>query len=313
MTGVDEATSSMLLALLVTTTFSRHGSAHALCRAEYYNVPNGLTHTACLPPKRGCQLIVSGLTDDEKREALRAHNDYRSQVAQGRLSSYPPASNMYRLIWDEELADVAQAFTNQCDNSDHDKKEQRITTRFQKVGQNFHWNEGFGILPGPDAKGRIDDFFAEYKDFNPSNVDPFSTSRTRGVVTHFTQVAWADTRYVGCGFTQYKLPHYDARKTTKLFACNYAPAGNTIGRSMYKKGRPCSACSGGTTCEEATGLCFVPGESDGVGISINGWSGLLWTVFGFIALGLIIGTVVGGFIYKRKRAQLAAQANNREN
>ncbi|KAH9372722.1 hypothetical protein HPB48_016297 [Haemaphysalis longicornis] len=173
---------------LVTTTFSRHGTAHALCRAEYYNVTNGLTHTACLPPKRGCQLIVSGLTDDEKREALRAHNEYRSQVAQGRLSSYPPASNMYRLIWDEELADVAQAFTNQCDNSDHDKKEQRITTRFQKVGQNFHWNEGFGILPGPDAKGRIDDFFAEYKDFNPSNVDPFSTSRTRGVVTHFTQV-----------------------------------------------------------------------------------------------------------------------------
>lgn len=309
MTWVEETTSTLLLALLVTTTISRHGTAHALCRAEYYNVSSGLTHTACLPPKRGCQLIVAHLTDDEKRAALRAHNQYRSQVAQGRLPGYSPASNMYRLIWDEELADVAQAFTNQCDNSNHDKKELRITTRFQKVGQNFHWNEEFGKLQGPDAKGRIEDFFSEYKAFNPANVDPFSTSRTRGVVTHFTQVAWAETRYVGCGYTQYKLAHYDDHQTMKLFACNYAPAGNTIGRPMYKKGRPCSACPDGTACEQATGLCSVPGESDGIGISTNGWSGLLWMVFGFLALGLVIGLAVGGFIYRRKRAQPPVQAN----
>lgn len=309
MTCADEAASSLVLALLVTTTFSRHGTAYALCRAEYYNVPDGLTHTACLPPKQGCQLIVTSLTDEEKRQALRAHNEYRSRVAQGRLPGYPPASNMYRLIWDEELADVAQAFTNQCDNSHHDKKEQRVTTRFQKVGQNFHWNSEFGNLKGPDAKGRIQDFFAEYKDFNPANVEPFSTARTRGVVTHFTQVAWADTRYVGCGYTQYKLAHSDARQTMKLFACNYAPAGNIIGRSMYKKGRPCSACPGGTTCEEATGLCSVPGESDGVGVSTNGWIGLFWTVIGFSALGLIVGPVIGGFIYRRKRTQPPTDEN----
>ncbi|PSN37306.1 Venom allergen 3 [Blattella germanica] len=68
---------------------------------------------------------------------------------------------------------------------------------------------------------------------------------------HYTQVVWADTKYVGCGFIAYK-------KTddwyTKYYVCNYGPGGNIEGGTMYKTGAACSACSG--SCETSTGLCL---------------------------------------------------------
>ena len=65
---------------------------------------------------------------------------------------------------------------------------------------------------------------------------------------HYTQVVWADTYKVGCGFTAYKASNgwYD-----KYYVCNYGPTGNRRGGSMYKTGSACSKCSG--ACDN--GLC----------------------------------------------------------
>ncbi|XP_049268572.1 scoloptoxin SSD43-like [Rhipicephalus sanguineus] len=289
--------------LLLFTAFVPVTIVGATCRPEYQNLPSGLVHTACKPPNPNCTLIATGLSAVEKVEMLKAHNDLRSQVAQGRLSGFPTATNMYRLKWDDELADVAQAFTNQCDHH-HDKPEQRITTKFPKVGQNLAWNFESANTPVVDSAGRVKDWIDEYKDFHPGNIDPFSVNRGP-VVTHFTQVAWAETRYLGCGYTHFKLQQNPnpGLPFTKLFACHYAPAGNTIGMSMYKRGASCSACQDGTSCDSASGLCRTPGESDGIGESESGGgSSIVWAILAIVLIGLLAAAAAGvAYFYVRTR------------
>ncbi|XP_049268580.1 venom allergen 5-like [Rhipicephalus sanguineus] len=120
-------------------------------------------------------------------------------------------------------------------------------------------------------------------------------------VTDFTQVAWAETSYLGCGYAHYKArqnpdPHFPFQK---IFACHYAPGGNINGASMYKRGATCSACPDGTTCDSASGLCHTPGASDGNGKSeSSGGSGTLWIILACGLLGILAATGVAiGYLY----------------
>ncbi|KAL3201866.1 hypothetical protein MRX96_042746 [Rhipicephalus microplus] len=84
--------------LFLFTAFVPINIAGATCRPEYRNLPGGLVHTACKPPNPNCIFVATGLSDVQKAEVLKAHNDLRSLVAQGRLSGFPTATNMYRLV-----------------------------------------------------------------------------------------------------------------------------------------------------------------------------------------------------------------------
>lgn len=57
---------------------------------------------------------ATGITESEKYEILEAHNRLRSQVAQGQVPGQPSAQNMREMHWDEELAQRAQQWANQC-------------------------------------------------------------------------------------------------------------------------------------------------------------------------------------------------------
>ncbi|KAH6936023.1 hypothetical protein HPB50_012536 [Hyalomma asiaticum] len=179
------AASILSLALLTSTVALPGNALPSTCRPEYRNLPGDLVHTACKAPNHNCIFVATGLSMAEKAEVLKAHNDLRSQVAQGRLPGFPPARNMYRLRWDDELAQVAQAFTNLCDDR-HDKEAQRKTSKFPKVGQNIAWNYEAKDTRVIDSAGRVTDWFEEYKDFSAGNVDPFRVN-PGPVVTHFTQ------------------------------------------------------------------------------------------------------------------------------
>ncbi|CAG2060094.1 unnamed protein product [Timema podura] len=65
------------------------------------------------------------------------------------------------------------------------------------------------------------------------------------VVGHYTQLVWASSHRVGCGFA--KCHRGGARgKPFYNYVCNYCPIGNfreRLGRP-YKKGKPCSKCPG---------------------------------------------------------------------
>ncbi|XP_072143624.1 CRISP/Allergen/PR-1-like [Dermacentor andersoni] len=149
------------------------------------------------------------------------------------------------------MAEVAQAFAEQCDHTSHDHPEARTTSRFKAVGQCFGWADDPVKQTVTEGKTWADDWFIEYRDYNPNRVASFDTSDSRGVVTHFTQMIWAETRYIGCGFSNF----YQGNRYTRIFVCNYAPVGNTGREPIYLPGPTCSECPAGSFCNPATGLC----------------------------------------------------------
>jgi len=70
------------------------------------------------------------------------------------------------------------------------------------------------------------------------------------VIGHYTQVVWAETTDVGCGY----IAKLDGQFIKSYMACNYGPGGNMRGQSIYEQGEPGSKCPTGTT-KTAEGLC----------------------------------------------------------
>ncbi|XP_037275879.1 CRISP/Allergen/PR-1 [Rhipicephalus microplus] len=226
------------------------------CR-EAYKKP-GPTHTACLPPNPDCTIESRRVSMAEQRVILVTHNAYRSMVAMGKLRYFPEATNMQQLFWDEELASVAQALADQCTPDSgkliHDEPGARFTTKFNFTGQNLAFRASSAPFKGPDWLGPIKAWFNEYPHYPPSRLGNFS-SRSGDPTGHFTQLVWATTRYLGCGYVSYTVVGYSRLPYMQLYVCNYADAGNVYTFPVYDAGDMCSACPEGTTCVKETGLC----------------------------------------------------------
>uniref|UniRef100_A0A293N5X7 Venom allergen 5 n=1 Tax=Ornithodoros erraticus TaxID=265619 RepID=A0A293N5X7_ORNER len=232
-----------------------HG-ARAHCRPEYQKMPPGMTHTACKPPPSSCNKIDSGVSAGDKKVILETHNRLRSQIASGKVPGYPPATNMYQLEWDNELADVAQAHADQC-KFKHDNSGERFTTTFSAVGQNLATTGTTDPSATEDWSTVIQGWFDEYKLVSASVIRRFSSGRHG----HFTQVVWAKTKYIGCGLLKYKKGAF----VSWLYTCNYGPAGNYLGDPVYDdNGATCSKCPGDAPCYKATNLCIAPGKGSSV-------------------------------------------------
>ena len=72
------------------------------CSLDYQKIPQ---HTMCLTDKK--EVTHTGVTLKEQEKILQLHNDYRSRVN-------PPAADLTTLVWNEELAAVAQKWSQQC-------------------------------------------------------------------------------------------------------------------------------------------------------------------------------------------------------
>jgi len=57
---------------------------------------------------------VSGITEQEKEIILQEHNRLRQMVATGRYPGQPGAENMREIVWDDELANRAQQWADNC-------------------------------------------------------------------------------------------------------------------------------------------------------------------------------------------------------
>ncbi|KAL3221182.1 hypothetical protein MRX96_029522 [Rhipicephalus microplus] len=138
------------------------------------------THTACRAPNKNCKIAKSGVSPSDRLLILKTHNDFRSMVALGKLKGFPPAADMRKLEWDAELASVAQ----------------NLAFR----GRNFPFLEN-------DWSGRVREWFIEHADFSPERRQSFRVlaQDRRKPTGHFTQLVWADTSYVGCGFVEYSV------------------------------------------------------------------------------------------------------------
>ncbi|XP_008552387.1 scoloptoxin SSD976 [Microplitis demolitor] len=174
-------------------------------------------------------LETGGISCDLKENILHMHNDLRNSIASGSVEGQPPASNMRELYWDDELAEGAQKWANHCTFA-HNSEEDRRVERFRRVGQNIGITRSRSLHPSDkkDFARQIQKWFDEniYFHFNPINPKDVQNSG------HYTQLAWANTYLVGCGFTRYR----DQNVTYRLYVCNYGSAGNTFASLPYNKG-----------------------------------------------------------------------------
>ena len=164
----------------------------------------------------------------EKQAILDKHNDIRRQSAFELL-----ASNMRKLVWDNELEAVAQRLAEQCNDDSHDTNRKKLDGT--EVGQNK-----FGLVTAsfPSGIQHVQKAVQSwYSDFN-----------TPGFPGHYTQLLWAETDQLGCGKVVFKQ---EAGYKMQII-CNYAVAADLKDPgSMYKSGEACSTCP--DTCDD--GLC----------------------------------------------------------
>ncbi|XP_023336492.1 cell wall protein PRY3 isoform X2 [Eurytemora carolleeae] len=154
---------------------------------------------------------------------------------------------MMKLEWDSELASIAQRLADQCKYG-HDCSSCRKVSRFN-VGQNIFITYGY-LKDGTDWNKALRAWFDdEINLFPTSYISPFRYIQKTG---HYSQLIWAETTKVGCGFTSYTSGQFVAR----LYVCNYGPGGNRIGGEMYRIGQSCTRCPSQSTCSFTyPGLC----------------------------------------------------------
>jgi len=202
-----------------------------------------------------------GVDDEDKKFIVNEHNKWRRIIAKGEDDriGMKSAADMMEMEWDDELAKIAQAWANQCTWS-HDKCRTPLTNSindrcFKSGGQNNYINTG----TMPYWKSAIWAWYIEIKDYHRDSVDEFKSvmgigQKSNKVIGHFTQLIWAKTWKVGCGFTAYKaVKPFNRFGPRGIYICNYAPGGNYKTKEVYKTGTPCSACPENAKCND--GLC----------------------------------------------------------
>ncbi|CAH1407367.1 unnamed protein product [Nezara viridula] len=162
------------------------------------------------PSEQSCRLNEkkSKLTCADINLILDYHNECRDQVAGGK-TKLEQARDMWVLKWDSELAEVAQDHANKC-ILEHNAR------RPMDTGENIAWmassENSMAWL-----KSLTHMWYKEIQDYNQhgsSNIDKAG---------HFTQMIWADTKYVGCGLAFYDNVNDHHTPYQTLLVCNYRP------------------------------------------------------------------------------------------
>lgn len=240
------------------------------------------------------EITESGdLSVDAKRYILCRINEIRSQVALGTISddgtngTWPVATNMKRMQWDENLATVAQNYADEC-NYGHNSSRGTDYAALSgldgpAVGENIAAQWTSGSLGSTNALMSLESAFFGWNGENDLwHYDTINNSSWGTGFGHFTQHAWAATTNVGCG--QAWCPGntwscdsgcgtIPANWNMVFTVCNFYTAGNYWGQYPYESGS--DVCTDedfqtGDTCEN--GLITPAGYQDGLGFEcdVNG-------------------------------------------
>ncbi|XP_076251533.1 venom allergen 3-like [Rhynchophorus ferrugineus] len=234
---------------------------------DYCKICKKGTHTLCKyqegPSSKCTRYRKTDLSKSTKKYILDVHNDIRNHIASGQetkgaLGRQPSAANMNILRWDGELEEMAQRWADQClqltDDNQHDIC--RLTERFD-VGQNV-LTAVTSSLELPDLAILILNWYKQVHDVIPSDIEVFSgIQRGKYLIGQYTQLVWAETRFVGCGISSFQDTNHTSEPLQYLhrLVCNYGPRGNVIGSSVYEKGVPCSKCPFGRCDSIRSNLC----------------------------------------------------------
>jgi len=253
------------------------------CKVE----PAGM-HTMCLfegPDEECAKRTVWRVLDDVgKKSVVDMHNVLRDIHAGGREKPHPASSNMMKLVWSDELEEVAQRWADQCHTKEHYHDDNRNKLDGSYVGQNVEILGKFTEVEldydsyyGDYDYDRVTNYIEEKEEYRQILMDEMGNQtvgwyeeHTRFDAKnhaddsiehlvfhhntgHYTQMAWAKTREVGCGWVLLKekeQPKEDYIDYGSLLVCNYSPAGNYPGQQIYKVGPPASECPEGYSADE---------------------------------------------------------------
>ncbi len=221
------------------------------------------TKTTTRTRTKDCNKWAAGkLTDAQISSVLNAHNWYRNAHATQQIQSLPFATNMLKMFWDEKIAARAQEHANRC-QFEHSSNDFRDDKRFKLgTGENLYENGQSDKYDEMNWYQAVNAWYEEIKDFkNHKELDKFTGN---GFGTgHFTQVMWAKSYLIGCGFAQFQNGGF----FRNLYVCEYGPAGNVGNYPIYKTG-PTQACNcpKNTSCNRQDtyykGLCCPNGNCD---------------------------------------------------
>jgi hypothetical protein len=211
-----------------------------------------LSSLASLGPQASEALVDGTLSFSEQTTLLGDHNAYRSQTALGSTPSQPGASNMNQLFWDNGLAAVAQGWANQCifaHNANRAAELDPQLARFHfdpdqvKVGESLFASTAAASLA--TLQNGIATWYEEHTDYT------YSSQACSGVCGHYTQLVWAKTRYVGCGWKLCASLANTSATNASYFVCNYQISGNFVDQDPYAAGTACAQCDADRlTCSE---------------------------------------------------------------
>ena len=161
----------------------------------------------------GC--VDSGGKDDSGAQDLSgmaaamvaAHNDARSRAEP------TPDPALPALQWDEDLAQIAEDWANQC-VWEHSMGE---------TGENLAW---FSYTVEPAAV--VEAWFSEISDYDYAT----NTCAAGKMCGHYTQVVWRDTTRVGCAMVTCADVE-GIGMAGDLWVCEYDPPGNWVGEKPY--------------------------------------------------------------------------------
>ncbi|XP_055338449.1 peptidase inhibitor 15-A-like [Paramacrobiotus metropolitanus] len=204
--------------------------------------------TPCATGNIAYPVKASPLSNTDILNILNAHNNYRRTVV---------AKNMQKLAWESCAASNAQTWAASCPTG-HDFVTNGVSqANARKVpdysggcGQNIAW----GYNSWTDA---VKGWYDEVKDFTYC-----SANNVFSKVGHYTQLMWADTAKVGCGYyecpTDITVNGLTLKAPVKTYVCNYCPPGNggnlNCPWQSADSSTKCSACPTGKKC--ATGDCL---------------------------------------------------------
>ncbi|CAJ0573923.1 unnamed protein product, partial [Mesorhabditis spiculigera] len=174
----------------------------------------------------------------QQTDIVAQHNSFRSTLAKGQYKAksgavFAAATNMQRMIWNSSLAAASSAYADTCPGLVH--------SRAEGVGENLYIIWG-GKLDGL-GKQASNSWADEFSQYGPMNYE--FTYQTG----HATQMAWADTATVGCGYA------FCQRDKSYFVVCRYFKQGNWMGEKAYDQGTTCSKCPSKSSCNNTDGLC----------------------------------------------------------
>ncbi|XP_035019550.1 cysteine-rich venom protein pseudecin [Hippoglossus stenolepis] len=180
-------------------------------------------HSACVV------VNVCPETTVVQAEIVDQHNAFRRAVD-------PPASNMLRMSYSEEVAVSAQAWVDRCILA-HGEPSTRYLKGYE-LGENLFYSSA--PFPWTDVIGA---WHSEVSRFQYPNVSTDGKS-----IGHYTQVVWNSSYKVGCGMTLCPNNIY-------FYGCHYYRAGNFRTWPPYKVGPPCASCPGACVDKLCTNPC----------------------------------------------------------